>query len=211
MAFELFCIVLIALVLGTAIAFNGYRWFIVLLPLFGFVFGFGLGAQTMQAIFGNELFATTASWVVGFFTGAIFAVLSYFFYFIGIALFSASIGYGAGVAIMQGLFGMNLDFLTWIVGIVVAVGLVFVVFKFNIQKYVIIIGTALAGSTLIISSLFFPLGIITLPQLTKLAMFSVLVDKPFWMIIYIVLAAAGIYTQIVTTKSFVLEVEEKKF
>jgi hypothetical protein len=211
MTFELFCIVLIALALGTAIAFNGYRWFIILLPIFGFVFGFGLGAQTMQAIFGQELFATTASWVVGFFTGAIFAVLSYFFYFIGIALFAASIGYGAGVGIMQGLFGFDLEFLTWIVGIAAAVALVFVVFKFNIQKYVIIIGTALAGATLIISSLFFPLGIITLPQLSKLALFDVLVDKPFWMIIFIVLAAAGIYTQIVTTRTFVLEVEEKKF
>jgi hypothetical protein len=59
--------------------------------------------------------------------------------------------------------------------------------------------------------LFFPLGIITLPQLTKLAMFSVLVDKPFWMIIYIVLAAAGIYTQIVTTRTFELKVEDPKF
>ena len=89
MALEMFCVIVIALAVGTAIAFNGYRWFIILLPIVGFVFGFGLGAQTMQAIFGQELFATVASWVVGLFVAAIFAVLSYFFYFIGVAIFAA--------------------------------------------------------------------------------------------------------------------------
>jgi hypothetical protein len=211
MALEMFCVIVIALALGTAIAFNGYRWFIILLPIVGFVFGFGLGAQTMQAIFGQELFATVASWVVGLFVAAIFAVLSYFFYFIGVAIFAASIGYTAGVALMTGLFGYNLDFLTWIVGIAVAVGLVFVFFKFNIQKYFIIVATALMGTTTIITSLFFPLGLITIPQMSKLAIFPVMRANPFWLIIFIVLAGAGIYTQIVTTKTFVLDVEEKKF
>jgi hypothetical protein len=210
MAFELFCIVLIALALGTAIAFNGYRWFLTLLPLFGFVFGFGLGAQTMQAVFGQALFATVTSWVVGLFFGVLFAVLSYFFYFIGIAIFAASVGYAAGVSLMQAV-GLDLTIITWLVGIIVAAAMVFVVLKFNVQKYVIIIGTALAGTTMILSSLFFPLGLVTFPQLTKLAMWGVLTNAPFWMIIYIVLAGAGIYTQIATTRTFVLEAKDPTF
>ena len=202
--------VLIALLIGTAITFNGYRWFLILLPIFGFVFGFGLGAQTMQAIFGQTMFVTATSWVVGLIFGVVFAVLSYFFYAIGIALFAGAIGYSAGISLMQAI-GLYLALVTWLVGIVAAVALAFVVFKFNVQKYVIIISTALAGATVIISSLFFPLGLMAFPALARLAMWNVLSANPFWMIVYIVLFAAGIYTQIVTTRTFVLDVEEKKF
>jgi hypothetical protein len=210
MTFELFCMVLIALLIGTAITFNGYRWFIVLLPIFGFVFGFGLGAQTMQAIFGQALFATATSWVVGLFVGVLFAVLSYFFYFIGIAIFAGSIGYSVAVSIMQAI-GLDLALVTWLVGIVAAVAMAFVVLKLNVQKYVIIIGTALMGTGVIVASLLFPLGILSFTNLTKLALINTLTQSFFWLIVFIVLLAAGIYTQIVTTKTFVLEVEEKKF
>ena len=92
MTFELFCMTIIALFIGMAVAFNGYRWFVILLPLWGFIFGFGLGAETMQAVFGTAFLAEVSSWVVGFFVGLIFAVLSYLFYFIGVALFAGSAG-----------------------------------------------------------------------------------------------------------------------
>ena len=210
MAFELFCMTVLALLIGTAIAFNGYRWFIVLLPIFGFVFGFGLGAQTLQAIFGQGLFATPTSWVVGLFLGVIFAVLSYFFYAIGIALFAGSIGYGLGVSLMQAI-GLDLTFITWLVGIVVGAGMIFVVFKFNIQKYFIIVSTALTGTTLILTSLLFPLGTLAFPQLVKLAFIGVLMQSFFWMIVFIALWAGGIYTQVATTRTFELEVEDRNF
>ena len=210
MAFELFCMTVLALLIGTAIAFNGYRWFIVLLPIFGFVFGFGLGAQTMQAIFGQGLFATPTSWVVGLFLGVIFAVLSYFFYAIGIAVFAGSIGYGLGVSLMQAI-GLDLTFITWLVGIVVGAGMIFVVFKFNIQKYFIIVSTALTGTTLILTSLLFPLGTLAFPQLVKLAFIGVLMQSFFWMIVFIALWAGGIYTQVATTRTFELEVEDRNF
>jgi hypothetical protein len=207
MTLELFCIILIALLVGVAIAFNGYRWFLILLPIFGFVFGFGLGAQTLQAIFGQELFATAASWVLGLIVGVIFAVLSYLFYFIGVGIYAAALGYGLGVGLM-GLFGLDLNLITWLVGIAAAVGMVFVVFKFNIQKYVIIIGSALIGASVIVASLLFPLGVITYPQLTKLELFEVLAQNFFWLIVFIALAAGGIYTQIVSTRNFTLEVKD---
>ena len=210
MAFELFCMTLIALLIGTAVAFNGYRWFLVLLPIFGFVFGFGLGAQTMQAVFGQALFATVTSWVVGLFFGVIFAVLSYFFYAIGIAIFAGSIGYGLGVSLMQ-LFGLDLNFITWLIGVVVGAVMIFVVLKFNIQKYLIIVSTALLGTSTILTGLLFPLGSLTFPQLSRLAVLTVISNSFLWLIIFIALWAGGIYTQIVTTRNFELEIAETNF
>ncbi len=74
MGFELFCITLIALLVGVAICFNGYRWFLFLLPIFGFFFGFVLGLDTMQSLFGVGLIGTATGWVVGFIVALIFAV-----------------------------------------------------------------------------------------------------------------------------------------
>ena len=79
---------------------------------------------------------------------------------------------------------------------------------FNIQKYMIIIGTSLIGTTAIITGLLFPLGIMAFPQIARLGMAAVLFKSPFWLVIFIVLLAGGIYTQIVTTRTFELEVND---
>jgi hypothetical protein len=88
MTFELLCMSLIGLLFGLAVAYGGYRLFLILLPIWGFFFGFGLGAQTLQAIFGVGFLSTISSWVVGLIVGLIFAVLSYLFYIVAVALLS---------------------------------------------------------------------------------------------------------------------------
>ncbi|MGD8586106.1 MAG: hypothetical protein PVJ75_12205, partial [Chloroflexota bacterium] len=80
MAFEYLCTTLIALFVGAAICFGGYRWFLILLPVWGFFFGFGLGAQSIQILLGVGFLATVSGWLVGFIVGLLFAVLSYLFY-----------------------------------------------------------------------------------------------------------------------------------
>jgi len=44
MGFELLCATMIGLLFGAVICFGGYRFFLILLPFWGFFFGFGLGA-----------------------------------------------------------------------------------------------------------------------------------------------------------------------
>ena len=141
MGFELFCATLIALLVGLTICFGGYRLFLVLLPIWGFFFGFGLGAETMQALFGVGFLSTVTSWVVGFIVAAIFALLSYLFYAVGVALVAGALGYALGAGFMN-LIGLDWNWLVWLVGIAVGVGVVIVTFYFNLQKYVIIAATA---------------------------------------------------------------------
>ncbi|MBV9322255.1 MAG: hypothetical protein JO352_00545, partial [Chloroflexi bacterium] len=57
---------MLALLFGMLLLFGGYRFFIFLLPIWGFFFGFGLGAQAVQALFGDAFLSTVTSWVVGF-------------------------------------------------------------------------------------------------------------------------------------------------
>ena len=66
---------LLMLLLGAVLAFGGYRFCAVLLPIFGFLFGFGFGAQMVQALFGEGFLATLTSWAVGLFFALSFAAV----------------------------------------------------------------------------------------------------------------------------------------
>src|SRR3954470_844504 len=101
--FALLCVSLLTLFFGFVMAFSGYRFFLILLPIWGFFFGFSVGAQAIQAIFGTAFLSDVTSWVVGFVVAAIFAVASYLFYFIAVAMLAGSLGYALGAGLMMAI------------------------------------------------------------------------------------------------------------
>lgn len=204
MGFELFCATMVGLLFGALICFGGYRFFLFLLPIWGFFFGFGLGAQSIQALLGDAFFATVTSWVVGFGLALIFAVLSYLFYIVAVALIAGSLGYGLVVALM-GAIGFNFGLITWLIGIVVAVAFAFVTLRFNLAKYVIIIATALGGAGLAIGTLIVGVDKMDMARLTTDPIRTMLAGNPFWSIVFIIMAAAGIFVQWRTGRAFQME------
>jgi len=108
------------LFLGAIVAFFGYRLFWIILPIWGFFFGLAIGAQGVQALFGDGFLSTGLSWVVAFFMGLLFAGLSYMFWFIAVALMGGYIGYGLVVGLF-GLFNVELGPVIWILGVVAGV------------------------------------------------------------------------------------------
>lgn len=204
MAFELFCMTLIALLIGMAVCFNGYRWFLIILPIAGFVFGFGLGAQTLQALFGIGFLATTSSWIVGFFVGLVFAVLSYLFYIVGVVLVAGAWGYGLGVGLM-GLIGLGTGLISWLVGMVFGVVIALITLGLNIQKWVIIAITSFSGAGVIVGTLLFALGKINPADLGASAVQQAISDSFLWLVFYLVLGILGFVGQAATTSGFELE------
>jgi hypothetical protein len=201
---------MIALLFGLALCFSGYRLFLVLLPIWGFFFGFALGVQTLQALFGIGFLATITSWVVGFIVGAIFAVLSYLFYVVGVAIVAGSLGYALGAGFM-GLIGINLGFLVWIVGIIAGIALAVVTIMFNLQKYVIIIATAIGGAGLMIGTLVLGVGGMSIASLFTNPVRLVLENTGWlWTLIFILLAGAGIFVQIMANRSYEIEAYENR-
>ncbi len=203
MSFELLCATLIALLFGTVVCFGGYRLFLVLLPIWGFFFGFGLGAQSVQLLFGQEFLATVTSWVVGFIVALLFAVLSYLFYAFAVAVIAGSLGYGLGVAIM-GIFNVDLAVLTWIVGIVLAIVVIGITFYFNLAKYVIIIATAVGGAAATIGTLAVGVEHVQLLTLAEDPIQTMLnANNSFiWTLLFLVMAIAGIVGQIQANRNF---------
>jgi hypothetical protein len=201
MTLEILCMATIALLFGTAVVFAGYRFFLVLLPIWGFFAGFVLGAQTIDFIFNTGLFATVTGWVVGFFVGLLFALLSYLFYFIAVGIISFSLGYGATIGILAWL-GLDAGFLIWLIAVVVGVVVAYVVYRFNIQKYAIILATAVGGTGVIIYTLLAlfdnTLAVALLRNPVRLA-----IENSFWwLLFFLVVAGFGIVFQIQANRTF---------
>lgn len=193
--FTMMCGGMIALLFGLIVCFSGYRLFLVLIPFYAFFFGFGLGAQTVQAIFGEAFLATITSWVVGFIVALVFAVLSYLFYIAAVAIVSFSLGYSAAIGLLTAL-GLPLlgGIVAWLVAVVVGVALALVVLRFNIQKIVIQLATAVIGAGGIVGVFV----AVTNPTATKLMDNPVqftLANSPFWLIVFLVLAGLGFVAQ----------------
>ena len=204
MTFELLCATMIALLFGTIVTFGGYRLFLFLLPIWGFFFGFTLGAQTIQAIFGEAFLSTATSWVVGLFVALLFAVLSYLFYAIAVGILAGSLGYGIGIAIM-GMFSANLTFITLFVALSLALVVIGLTFYFNLAKYVIIVATAVGGAGVTIATLVAGVGTVSLLRIMENPMKSLLDDSPLWMLLFFLMAAAGIVMQIQVNRAVEIE------
>ena len=196
--FTLACVAFIASLFGLALTFAGYKLFRILLPIWGFFFGLWLGAQSIQVLFNEGFLTTITSWVVGLIVGVIFAVLAFPFYLFAVAIIASSLGYFAAIVLLLWL-GMQWGFLVWLIGIVVAIAFAAVTLIFNLQKWVIIIATAVLGSGLIVgvfTALFKPVSLL-LENPVKV----MLQTSPLLLIVFLLLVIFGIIVQARTTRS----------
>jgi hypothetical protein len=193
------------LFLGSLIAFGGYRLFLILLPIYGFFFGLSFGAHSVQALFGDGFLSTTTSWVVGFFAGLLFALLSYLFWSFAVAIAAGSLGYGL-VAGFFGLFGADLDVVVWIVGVVVGVLFAIAAIVLNLQKAIVIVSTALLGAWTIVGTFLFLFPTSATPEtLAENGAKMVLDDHPLWFLIFAVVAALGMLFQFQVNRTYEIE------
>jgi hypothetical protein len=205
MGFDIFCMTIIALLFATALIFGGYRFFLILLPIWGFFGGFVLGSSAIEALLNTGLFATVTGWVVGFVVGAIFALLSYFFYAAAVAVAAGILGYMLGVAIMD-LFGLNgLALITFLVAAALAIVTVFVTIRYNLQKYVIIAATSIGGAALVVGTIMLGVNGVSLVQLAESPVRLLWQTSPFMAIVFVLLALAGIFIQIRANRRFEIQ------
>lgn len=205
----LFLVALFALLLGLAFCFAGYRFFLVLLPIWGFFAGFWLGAEATTLIFGGGFLASTTGLVIGFVVGLLGAVLSYLFYMVGVALVAAGFGGALGSGFMAAL-GFEPGFLMTAVVLSAAVMMVLLTLALNLQKYVIIALTAIGGANAIVLSVLLWLGRVSLDSLkvSGNAVGPILQDSWFWLIAWLVVAVAGLVVQIQTNRTYTFRREQ---
>ncbi len=199
---------LLALGIGLAFAFAGWKWFLILLPIWGFFAGLVFGANTVQVIFGDGFLSTVTSWVVGFFVGILFAVLSYFFYWFAVVLLGASVGFALGQA-----FGVAIgtgSTLTWIFGAIVAVVFAFGTIALRVPRYLVIVLTAVGGAGAAVGGILILFGVVKVDSLSAGEIGLVIRQSIVWSIAAIVVALAGIWVQVQTT-AMLLEIDRASY
>jgi len=74
MTFQDFLIGVLVLLVGATFCFVGYRFFRILIAVWGFFAGFNLCAAAMTALFGQNFLGTTTGWILGLVVGLQYGV-----------------------------------------------------------------------------------------------------------------------------------------
>lgn len=197
---------IVLLAFGIAFCFYGFRTFLVLLPVIGFIAGFYIGAHAIQIAMDQGFLATTLGIIFGLLGGVIGAFASYVFMMIGIVIVAGLLGFAVAGGILS-LFDLDPSCISALIGLGSAGAAVWLTLRYKLVRYVLIIMTAVLGSTAIMLSVLLFLNRITVAELTSQQgiLYPVFSEAPVFWIISLVLIAAGIYVQYLASRNFDFE------
>ena len=206
--FAMLTLALFALLLGAALCLSGYRFFLVLLPVWGFFGGFWLGAMGTSLLLGGGFLATSTGLVVGLIVGLAGSALAYLFYRVGVVVVAASFGGALGSGVMSALGfdpGLIMALVTLFSGLV-AVGLTLL---FDLEKLVLIAYTAMAGAVLIVLAGMLVFGQVTVAELQAGGNLiqPVFDGSWFWGLAWLALAVVGAVVQFRINQTYVFRRE----
>lgn len=199
MSFEGLFIGIIGLVLGSAFAFGGFRWFLVLLPIWGLFAGFTAGADAVSVLVGEGFLASILGIGVGIVVAIVFAMLSWFYWWGAVVVVAGWLGYEAAHWLLV-VLGMNPGGLVvFLVSLVVGAGFALVALAINAPKLVAITVTAIAGAAWMTAGIALLPGIIKPDQLASGPIAAIYTQGWLWILIWGVIAGAGIIEQMMTS------------
>jgi hypothetical protein len=186
-------IALISIAFGLLNCFFGYRIFRIMLGVYGFILGAVAGFGLVSSVASEETLWLLLGAVIG---GLLGAALMVVFYFIGVFLVGGLAGALVADTIGQ-FFGVDLSWLVLIIAAVTA-GVMALFF----QRYAIILATTLSGAWTAVGGTF---SLISGRDLQLRQVFALAPEErvglALWivLVIWLVLAAAGIIVQLRTT------------
>ncbi len=192
-------VALFALGIGFLFSFYGYKAMRLLLPLWGLVAGYWLGAELVNVITGDGFFGTALSIAVGVVFALVGAVLAYLFYAAAIVIFMGMIGYWLGAGLLIAV-GVDPGFLTVLVGIIVGLALAGFSLRVRAPKYFLLFFTALAGAALMVCGLLLLGNVVDLPTLKEGPINLVTEQSWIWQLLWLGVAAVGLTTQLVNSE-----------
>ena len=210
---EQFIIGILLVLIGLAVCFFGLRFWFILLPIFGAVAGFWIGARAIQELFGQGFLATTTSWIVGILVAIGLALLSWFIWYAGAIIMAAAVGASLFSGIVHALFANPWGWTLFIIALIGAVIFAIVALALNLPIYIVIVNSALGGAALAVAGVMTLMGSIAIVELANGAALAV-VDKArfhgagwLWVLLWIILAIVGIFFQLQSVASIRLPEE----
>ena len=205
--------ILLALI-GLGVCFFGLRYWFILLPIFGAVTGFFVGARVVQEVFGTGFLSTGISWIVGIIVGLVFALLSWFVWYAGAIIMAGAVGASLFSGILHAVFTNPWGIMLFIVALIGAIIFAAIALFLNLPIYIVIVNSALGGAALAVAGVLVLIGSVTITELSTGAAVAVADEVRFqgagilWYIVWIVLAILGMLFQVQSVSSVTLP-EEK--
>ena len=195
---------ILAIAIGAAVAFAGYKFFLFLLPLFGFVAGFWIGSQAMTELFGTGFLVEITSWVVGVVAGVILAIGSYFFWYVAVVALFGAVGFWLGDAVVTAILP-DAGLLIFLAGLVVGAVFVIGAIALRFPKWAVLALTALGGAGVAVSGVLLLIGQINIEAIQDGPFTAAWNAGPIWAIATLVVAVAGFFAQDRSTKDFEID------
>jgi hypothetical protein len=186
---------ILLIVLGGLVTLFGIWAFGIMLPIWGFIGGFFLGATAIASLMGQGFLQTTLGIIVGLAGGLLFAALSYFFWYFGVIFAAASVGALIGTGLMRAV-GLEGGFILWLIAILFGVVFAIIALMLNLPPYLIIVNTALAGSAAVVTGLLLVLNRIQLGDLGNGPAWATVNHQWIWGAAWIALGLVGMFFQL---------------
>ena len=207
---EQFIIGILLALIGLGVCFFGLRYWFILLPIFGAITGFFIGARVVQEVFGTGFLSTGVSWIVGIIVGLVFALLSWFVWYAGAIIMAGAVGASLFSGILHAIFTNPWGIALFIVALIGAVLFAAIALFLNLPIYIVIVNSALGGAALAVAGVLVLIGNIAVQELSTGATVAVADEVRFqgagifWYIIWIVLAIVGMLFQVQSISSVTL-------
>lgn len=188
---------LVVLLLGLGVCFFGLQMWFIMLPIFGAISGFFIGATGVASLFGGGFLGNALGFIAGLVVALVFAVLAYFFWYFGAILAAGSVGALIGSGLMEAI-GINLGVIVWIVAIVVGVVFALGALLLNLPVYIVLVNSALGGAAAAVTGLLLMIDRVNFSELGAGPAWATGRLEWLWTLAWIVVAVAGMLFQLRT-------------
>jgi hypothetical protein len=155
---------LVGVIVGTLVAVFGVRVFFLLLPAWGFIAGFVVGAAGVSAILGEGFAATVLGWGAGIGLGVLFAILAGVFFWASILILAGTVGWALVAGLLLAV-GTEPGLLPFLAGLAGAAALIVLAIVIDAPIVYVAVLTSLGGSAYAIAGALLMLGRLELADL----------------------------------------------
>jgi hypothetical protein len=181
-------------VVGAAFCFQGYLTLRLLIPIWGALAGFSVGAGIVAAVNDERFLATALGWVVGLVVAVVFALVAYLYYAVSVVIAMGAIGFLLGTSAMYA-FDVRWQWLIVTVGILAGAVLALLAVAADLPMVLLVVLSALGGASAIVGGAMLLTGALDTDQFTSDEVIDVVDHDWWWTALYVVLAVAGIVVQ----------------
>ena len=191
---------IIAILVGGLFCFRGYLAMRVVIPIWGALSGFVLGAGLITSWTGDGFLSTTLSWIVGAAVALVFGLLAYLYYEVSVVIVMGAVGFILGATLLAAL-GVTWTWVVVLAGLAFGALLAILAIVGDLPMGILTILTAFAGSSAMVVGTMLLLNIVSTGDFDDTTVTERIADDWWWYLIYLGLAIAGMVAQFRSTAS----------